>query len=115
MSKRFCTAVIPAWTTLWRLLIWRPRKSARWWVLPAPTGMSYVGDVFRNTKEVLRLCGKPEIPIVMGSETPLSGEHIDFSGGSKFHGMSGIGGVLPAQHPRRLGRREAGGCHGFYY
>lgn len=66
-------------------------------------GMSYVGDVFRNTKEVLRLCGKPEIPIVMGSETPLSGEHIDFSGGSKFHGMSGIGGVLPPSTPEDWG------------
>ncbi len=58
-------------------------------------GMSYVGDVFRNTKTALKLFGKPDIPVVMGSETPLSGEKLDFSGGSKFHGMSGIGGVLP--------------------
>ncbi len=58
-------------------------------------GMSYVGDVFRNTKEALKLFGKPEIPVVMGSETPLSGEKLDFSGGSKFHGMSGIGGFFP--------------------
>ena len=58
-------------------------------------GMSYVGDVFRNTKTALNLFGKPDIPVVMGSETPLSGEKLDFSEGSKFHGMSGIGGVLP--------------------
>ena len=58
-------------------------------------GMSYVGDVFRNTKTALKLFGKPDIPVVMGSETPLSGEKLDFSGGSKFHGMSGIGGILP--------------------
>lgn len=58
-------------------------------------GMSYVGDVFRNTKTALNLFGKPDIPVVMGSETPLSGEKLDFSGGSKFHGKSGIGGVLP--------------------
>ena len=58
-------------------------------------GMSYVGDVFRNTRTALELFGQPDIPVVMGSETPLSGEKLDFSGGSKFHGMSGIGGVLP--------------------
>ena len=33
--------------------------------------MSYVGDVFRNTKTALKLFGKPDIPVVMGSETPL--------------------------------------------
>ena len=62
-------------------------------------GMSYVGDVFRNTKEVLPALRKAGDSDSYGSETPLSGEHIDFSGGSKFHGMSGIGGVLPPSTP----------------
>lgn len=66
-------------------------------------GMSYVGDVFRNTKEALRLFGCSEIPVVMGSDMPLSGEPVDYSGGSKFHGMSGIGGVLPPSTPEDWG------------
>lgn len=69
-------------------------------------GMSYVGDVFRNTKAALELFGRGEIPVVMGSETPLSGEHMDFSGGSRFHGMSGIGGVLPPSTPEDVGDAE---------
>lgn len=66
-------------------------------------GMSCVGDVFRNTKEALKLFGHPEIPVVMGSETALDGKCPDFSGGSKFHGMSGIGGMLPPSTPEDWG------------
>lgn len=57
-------------------------------------GMGHVGNVYRNTRAVLKLFGREDIPVVMGSSTPLSGNPIDYSGGSRFHGCEGMGGIL---------------------
>ena len=48
-------------------------------------GMGHIGNVYRNTMAVLKLFGREDIPVVMGSETPLSGIPNDYSGGSRFH------------------------------
>ncbi len=62
-------------------------------------GMGHIGTVYRNTKAVLKLFGREDIPVVMGSETPLSGIPNDYSGGSRFHGCEGLGGVLGPSSP----------------
>lgn len=62
-------------------------------------GMGHIGNVYRNTMAVLKLFGREDIPVVMGSETPLSGIPNDYSGGSRFHGCEGLGGVLGPSSP----------------
>lgn len=57
-------------------------------------GMGHVGNVYRNTKAVLKLFDREDIPVIMGSDTPLSGIPNDYKGGSRFHGIEGMGGVL---------------------
>ena len=53
-------------------------------------GMGHVGNVYRNTKAVLKLFDREDIPVAMGSDTPLSGIPNDYSGGSRFHGWEGF-------------------------
>ena len=70
-------------------------------------GMGHIGNVYRNTMAVLKLFGREDIPVVMGSETPLSGIPNDYSGGSRFHGCEGLGAcwdqavlrIIPGQSP----------------
>lgn len=62
-------------------------------------GMSSVENVYRNTRTVLKLFGREDIPVVMGSSTPLSGIPNDYSGGSRFHGIEGMGGILGQSSP----------------
>lgn len=62
-------------------------------------GMGHVGNVYRNTKAVLKLFGREDIPVIMGSDTPLSGIPNDYSGGSRFHGCEGMGGILGPSRP----------------
>ena len=62
-------------------------------------GMGHVGNVYRNTKAVLKLFDREDIPVAMGSDTPLSGIPNDYSGGSRFHGCEGLGGILGPSSP----------------
>lgn len=62
-------------------------------------GMGNAGNVYRNTKTILRLLGREDIPLRMGSVTPLSGIPVDYSGGSRFHGIEGLGGILGPSSP----------------
>lgn len=62
-------------------------------------GMGHVGNVYRNTKAVLKLFDREDIPVIMGSDTPLSGIPNDYSGGSRFHGCEGMGGILGPSRP----------------
>lgn len=62
-------------------------------------GMGKVGDVYRNTKTILKLLGREDIPLKMGSAAPLSGIPVDYSGGSRFHGTEGLGGILGPSSP----------------
>lgn len=62
-------------------------------------GMGTLENVYRNTRAVLKLFGREDIPVVMGSSTPLSGIPHDYSGGSRYHGIEGLGGVLGPAAP----------------
>lgn len=62
-------------------------------------GMGHVGNVYRNTKAVLKLFDREDIPVIMGSDTPLSKIPNDYKGGSRFHGIEGMGGVLGPSSP----------------
>lgn len=62
-------------------------------------GMGHVGNVYRNTKAVLKLFDREDIPVIMGSDTPLSGIPNDYKGGSRFHGIEGMGDVLGPSSP----------------
>ena len=65
----------------------------------ASYGMGHVYNVYRNTKYVLGLLGRTDIPVKMGSDRELNGTPHDFSNGSKFHGIEGLGGVLGEASP----------------
>lgn len=71
-------------------------------------GMGKVENTFRNTKYILKLLGREDIPVIMGSEAPLSGIVPDYSGGSRFHGMDGIGNVLGEAKPEEFGNARPG-------
>lgn len=54
-------------------------------------GMAPVDFSFRNTKKVLALLGRAEIPVYRGSQAPLTRKRV-YSG--NFHGHDGLGNVL---------------------
>lgn len=54
-------------------------------------GMAPADYSFRNTKKILALLGKSDIPVYRGSETPLTRKRV-YSG--NFHGHDGIGNLL---------------------
>lgn len=56
-------------------------------------GMGSLYNVFRNTKKLLEAFNRTDIPLVMGSAYPLDGIEIDYAGGSRFHGIDGMGGI----------------------
>lgn len=76
-------------------------------------GMSSVENVYRNTKAVLKLFGREDIPVVMGSSAPLSGIPNDYSGGSRFHGIEGLGGILGQSGPGDHAGQEPGMAEDF--
>lgn len=65
-------------------------------------GMGAVENTYRNTRRVLQALGREDIPVIMGSAAPLSGIVPDYSGGSRFHGMDGMGGVFGPCRPEDL-------------